>query len=252
MEKYTIIHVGKTGGAALAILLEAHKRRHPDAPIRMFGHDMTLYWAVRLFPDARVVFFVRDPATRFASGFNSRLRRGKPRNDIPWTPWEEAAFSKFQTPNALAEALSSGDKSLRAPAHLAMFGIEHIRWNLVHYLHSVELLEKHARDIAFIGEQEHYAEDIAVLRRMLGIDPDLELPTDDWSSHRTPDEMSRELSELALRNLRTWFPEDYAIVEWEADRAARPAGLDLAGVDLGPGTRLTGNDGRHRRPGVAP
>ena len=55
------------------------------------------------------MFFVRDPISRFVSGFNSRLRKGLPKMYFPWAPGEKLAFSRFATPNQLALALSSSD-----------------------------------------------------------------------------------------------------------------------------------------------
>ena len=50
-----------------------------------------------------VVFFVRDPVSRFVSGFYSRQRQGLPAHNSPWNVGEKVAFDKFATANDLAE-----------------------------------------------------------------------------------------------------------------------------------------------------
>jgi len=73
------LHIGKTGGSAIkyaltqysvsgryAIYLHSHNFRLRDVPI---GES--------------VFFFLRDPISRFKSGFYSRQRQGQPRYFVP-------------------------------------------------------------------------------------------------------------------------------------------------------------------------
>jgi hypothetical protein len=46
-----------------------------------------------------VIFFLRDPLSRFVSGFYEGQRRGYPRYLRSWTPDEKVAFDRFRTPN---------------------------------------------------------------------------------------------------------------------------------------------------------
>src|SRR6056297_1213665 len=92
------LHIRKAGGTAIKealkdiavkqnVILHPHKTRLKDIP-----------------EGEKVFFFLRNPVSRFVSGFNSRLREGKPRYNSPWNEGEKVAFSRFPTANDLAEA----------------------------------------------------------------------------------------------------------------------------------------------------
>ena len=78
-----LLHIGKTGGTALktalagaaspthVLILEDHPTRLRSVPV-----------------GERVAFFVRDPLTRFVSGFLSRQRKGRPRYFHDWSAEE--------------------------------------------------------------------------------------------------------------------------------------------------------------------
>lgn len=144
---YGILHNRKTGGTALRDVIKQHVRIHPDASLQSFGHSMTFPRFNKKYPQAKVIFFIREPLSRFVSGFYSRLRQGQPRYNTPWTKQEAKAFSYFKTPNALAEALSSEQFAIRRRAMHAMRAIGHVRHTYVEFLGSVAFLEKHAHKI---------------------------------------------------------------------------------------------------------
>lgn len=247
-----VLHIGKTGGTAVKGMLEEHLRAHPDAPIELFAHDMTLARLKTERPDCRVVFFVREPVERFISGFNSRLRKGQPRYLSEWTPEEARAFDRFRTPNALGLALSSNSREEKDAAEDAMRAITHARLGLSHYLGGPALLEELQDRILFIGSQTTLDDDVAVLRGVLGIDPALALPQDDVAAHRSPAGMSRELQPEALANLHRWYAADYQIYAWCLQR--RQSLLDKHAVDQtgGPGAPFWARWRARRRHGRDP
>ena len=214
MRPTCFLHIGKTGGTALHEVVDRHLAAFPDAPIEFFTHDTTLLEALEVRRGAQIVFFIRDPLSRFVSGFNSRLRMGLPRYHSIWTPAEEEAFSRFRTPNELAEALGSIDQEEMKAAEAAMQAVRHIRLNLRHFLHSVDVLEAHVDDIAFIGAQEHFDADLVELKRLLQIDAAIMPPTDDLGAHRNPKDMPRLLSPRGRANLQAWFRDDFLIYAW--------------------------------------
>ena len=65
-------------------------------------------------PGEPVAFFVRHPVSRFVSGFNSRMRKGRPRRNVEWSEGERWSFERFRTPDELARALASADPGARA------------------------------------------------------------------------------------------------------------------------------------------
>lgn len=229
--QFAALHIPKTGGTVLRSVVRAHRAKHPGATVRFLNHEMTLPLVVRKFPSAKVVWFVRDPINRFVSGFNSRKRMGQPRYNVPWDEGEERAFTRFPTPSALAEALSSPTDT--AAAEAAMNDIRHLRRTLVFYFDSVEFLDEHWDRIAFIGSQESFAEDFPIAREILGIDSELEAPTDDVGAHRALSEDDRYLSPLAIQNLKKWYDEDYKLFNWCVDWRRARAGLSADAVEAG-------------------
>lgn len=214
MRNVSIIHIGKTGGTALKALIDKHRANDQGAAITVFPHEVNLAQICSEHPDSLVAFFVRDPLERFISGFNSRLRKGQPRYNSPWSPDEARAFSRFQDANSLAEALSSERDGEREAAEQAILSIQHTRLDLVHYLGSPSLLEAEKKRILFIGEQRCFDTDIQILKRLLNIDSSLNPPTDDVGAHRNPAHLNRTLSGRAVSNLMRWYSNDYEIYAW--------------------------------------
>lgn len=116
------LHIGKTGGTAVKFALG--NASDGAYEIVLHGHGTTLE---QVPPGDRFFFVLRDPVERFVSGFYSRQRQGRPRYRSPWSPAEERAFQHFDTPEALAIALSSSDGDARDHALAAMRSIEHVR-----------------------------------------------------------------------------------------------------------------------------
>ena len=91
--------------------------------LRLHGYETRL----SDIPDGEpVAFFVRDPISRFVSGFYSRQRQGQPRYNFPWSGEEQQAFARFRTPSQLGVALSSLDADRRTAAVQAMKSISHV------------------------------------------------------------------------------------------------------------------------------
>ena len=109
----SVLHVGKTGGTAL---ISALRSAGTNEELEFHGHVATLKWLWSKNPRRRVIFGVREPVSRFVSAFNSRLRQGRPRHFTPWNKGEEIAFSLFDSPNELAEAIYAEDRLRRAVA----------------------------------------------------------------------------------------------------------------------------------------
>jgi hypothetical protein len=218
MDKFGLLHIGKTGGTAAKTVLRAHKERGGGEPVALYGHRVGMQDVVDANMTGNVIFFVREPVSRYISAFNSRLRKGFPRHGNDWNAREEIAFEHFKTPNQLAEGLSAEDAELRQHAEDAMAGIKHLRRNYGHYLGSVELLEQEKDRIYFIGATESFDDDFGLLRQLLGVPDDLELPTDDYGAHRTPDTFEKTVSELGRANIENYYAGDYDIYRWCAKR----------------------------------
>ena len=205
-----LIHIGKTGGTALKSALTP-VLHDGDYEIVLHGHGTRL----KHVPVGEKVFFViRDPVDRFVSGFNSRLRRGRPRYDIPWTPEEELAFEQFATPDQLGAALSSEDSIERARAFQAMTSIGHVRASYWQWFHHRYLVQKRMDDLLLVMWFPALSTGFAQLCDLLGLPEGVCLPGDDVGSHRSPDTADRSLSPLARTNLERWYGADVAFVEF--------------------------------------
>jgi hypothetical protein len=206
---YFMLHIGKTGGTYTKHVFSSI----PAAQnlVRFLYHHSTLETALREFPDEKAIFAIRDPLAIFVSGFYSRMRKGQPRYNYPWSPEEAIIFSTFKTPNALAEALSSGEPELRERAESSMRSIQHVAQCLHFYLHSVSFLRQSKSRIYFILRQESLDEDIKRIlakNSILGSYPSI---SDDVIRHSNPVELDRTLSPTAARNLTVWYKTDFEL-----------------------------------------
>ena len=211
------LHIGKTGGTAFRDAVGRAKeyragKAQPVRAVHLHGHDTRL----RDIPSGEEFFFLRDPASRFVSAFvsafNSRRRWGRPRYFRPWSAQELIAFRRFDTPDRLASAVSSGDAGERAAARAAMRGIRHVRKSYWQRVESEEYFLSRLDDLFFIGFQPDLAADFEILKSRLGLPAGLSLPDDPVRSHRSPRNLERTLGETARANLHAWYEEDFRFV----------------------------------------
>ncbi|WP_322073406.1 hypothetical protein [Burkholderia cepacia] len=204
------LHIGKTGGTALVHAIKSLGADGRDIrDVHLHGH------AVRL-PDIpvgeKVFFCLRNPITRYVSGFYSRLRKGRPRYQGEWTEGEAAAFARFETADALARAIFSQDQAVSAAAHHAMQQIDHVKTSMWDWLISPAYLRSRAADIAFIAQQEWLTDDASMLSEILGLGP-LHLPDDDVDAHRNPAHFDKTLCMQGEDNIRRWYRNDFDAIE---------------------------------------
>jgi len=204
-----LFHFGKTGGTAFKEALTGHER-DGNRELVLHGHALYLH---QIPWNEEFALVVRDPISRFSSGFYSRLRQEQPRYFGPWVPGEEEAFRRFPTPNRLALALSSRDPEEQAAAVQAMRTIQHIESPQWKWLGGPRAMLKRRSKILFIGFQETLSEDFELFKRILELPAHLQLPTDEVRAHRNPETVDRKLDEEAKRNLRAWYKKDYEFLE---------------------------------------
>ena len=202
------LHIGKTGGTAVKHALGGHYRGM-HCRIRLHSHKVRL----RDIPAGEsVMFFVRNPMTKFVSAFYSRQRKGQPRRDTPWRPEEAKAFARFSTPRQLAEGLSSSSEEERHGAIHAMKNIGHVRDSYWDWFVDEAYFQSRMNDIYFIGFQETLSADFEVLKRKAGLPESIILPEDDVMAHRSPPGLDTYLGEVAEANLRDWYARDLKFV----------------------------------------
>ncbi len=205
-----LFHISKTGGTAIGEALRGHERSGDYEIIHHF-HD---FWLPDVPSADYFAVVLRDPISRFVSGFHGRHRQDYPRYPgSRWTPEEAIAFARFHSPNELAMALSSDDPALREAAAESMRSIQHINSPQRSWLVNERYFRSRASKCVFIGFQETLDNDFSLFKRILNLPPDIELPRDEVLSHRNPAHLDRRLDEEAIRNLKIWYREDYALLE---------------------------------------
>lgn len=206
------LHIGKTGGTAVRAALDGTRSRRYRLTLHSHGKRLE-----HLPPQDRAIAFVRDPVSRFVSGFYSRQRRGRPRYDFAWSEAEERAFRRFSSPDDLARALSSRDSADREAAESAMDSIQHVRDHQTAWFGPDPHEAVQNGRLLFVGSQEHLGEDFERLKALLRIDAAVGLPADPVASHKNPDGLDRSLSPEAKENLFLWYKADFRTLETLAE-----------------------------------
>jgi hypothetical protein len=124
--KYAFLHIGKTGGTAFRNVISKHNRMASPTCVDYISHRGSMSEIAAQDLTGNLIFFIRDPVSRFVSAFNSRLRKGR-FGERDWTPAEEAAFAYFRTPNELGEGLGSLNPIRRYKAWRAVKSIGHLK-----------------------------------------------------------------------------------------------------------------------------
>lgn len=220
MKKYALLHIGKTGGTSLNLLLQDVKKDQPDLPIQKLSHGWTLdRCAEKRTSHAekrtshKVGFVIRCPFERFVSGFNSRLRAGRPAHPKTWSGMEASVFSFFPNANLLAESLYSSDERMRSAAEFSMQTIGHLRRGYEFHLGSVENIKNQRARIYCVRDLETLDEtywDFFVGLRVANRETFKPLP----HAHRAHQNEPSVLSELAKRNLKQFWQAEFEIYDY--------------------------------------
>lgn len=209
------LHIGKCAGTVLKPAFAELNRRPGRFHIQSHPHSVTL---ADLPADAPYFFSVRDPVSRFYSGFYSRKRMGRPHTFNPWTEEETTVFERFPHANDLAEALSPGSAGYEE-ATRAMQAVPHFaRFQHAYFARFRDFLE--VRPPLCILRQEHLQGDLAALEKALGVSWSIELATDPVKAHSNDYSGAPPLSEAAIANIRWWYRDDVAfhgrVIDWIA------------------------------------
>lgn len=203
-----VLHIGKTGGTAIKHALNSI-RSFDRYNFVLHPHKVTL----KDIPKGeKVIFFLRDPIKRFVSAFNSRLRKGLPRYEIPWSQSETIAFADFGSANELAMGLSGND-AVRSRAVFAMNNIRHVKDSFWLWFKNETYFRSRFDDVFLLGRQESLNEDFEKLKIKLGLPGDLCLPNDAFNAHKSPLNISTHLNEQAICNLAGWYKRDYEFIK---------------------------------------
>lgn len=202
------LHIGKAAGSQIKNALAQINAQQRAVYMQPMRHDITL----KDIPEPADYFFsVREPISRFRSGFYSRKRRGQPLNNFPWTRYEEQAFATFEHANDLAEALfARGERGMHALA--AIKSIEHTAQDQIDWFATTGDFFT-IRPPLWILRQEHFEQDFETFLARAGIAIKPILRQDAVGAHRNDYTQTLPLSEKAKENLRRWYAQDFAFYE---------------------------------------
>jgi hypothetical protein len=214
------LHIRKTGGTALLNSLRAFEAT--DFVLLDQPHSVRLMDVPR---GDQVIFFLRNPAQRFVSGFYDRLRQGLPRYNRPWSRAEAFVFSRFKTPNQLALGLTSKNRTTVRDAEYSISKVRHLSSTYSQSLGSIEYIRSRLDDLYFVGFQENLDQDFQRLKKKMSMPGSIELTRDNRLAHKMPVHFDRRLSDQALHNLEAIYSEDYRIYNFLKDFAQKRWGL---------------------------
>ena len=202
-DEIAFLHIGKNAGTQ--IMNVARQLISHGVKVVKLGHSVKL----SLLPsDTRYFFSVRKPESRFFSGFYSRKRKGQPRIYSEWSKHELVAFNLFEDANELAENLFSD--SLRGiQARNAIKSISHTGMQQVDWFQRCAFLDQ--QPPLTIIRQENFVLDMQKLLTLLNVDVDVTtmITSDRVSAHKNDYSNVPPLSDLALKNLKQWYIQDY-------------------------------------------
>jgi hypothetical protein len=217
VDYYTVIlHVGKCGGSSVKAGLEAYldPRRASIANHAQSRQEMA---ACADNPGRRFSYFVRDPVTRYVSGWIEAYRLGWPDYFRLLRFGELLAFMRFHSPNDLACALSSNDLNRQQAAQRAMHAIEHVQWGQADYWDGLENFGRCIGSQFFVGRTENFGEDYRRLVNELdssGALLDSSMSRVPPEEHVMPDKYLgwKYLGDCAINNLRSWYHDDFVLI----------------------------------------
>ena len=203
------LHIGKCAGTQIDQLSEQVNKISNKGKIIKHGHYVYLK-DIRY--ESKYFFSIRNPLSRFKSGFYSRKRKGYPRIKAEWSLHDSLAFDNFDHANDLAESLFE-DGILGERAFAAINSIQHTAQNQSDWFRTVGgFLNLHPP--VWIIRQENFEEDFQKFleRSGLGVSfEDIEISQDPVSSHSNDYSDIPELSHKAKRNLERWYSQDFEL-----------------------------------------
>jgi hypothetical protein len=223
--KFSVLHIGKTAGASISDLAEAAVEAGHTPPM-IFGHDWTLRAIVDEFPRTRVAFVLRDPLLRIISGFQSRLRQGRPRNQNMWKVEEAVSFAFFSDAHEFLCGLIGSDERLKSAALFAQRSVRHVRRGYVHHFESVAVLKRYQGRIYFLCDVDGVSAGVFEMFEPAGVPRDFVSETY-LATHRaggSTEHIHGRLSNEQLAKLRSHFAAEYEIYDYLRELLPRFSG----------------------------
>jgi hypothetical protein len=206
--KINFLHIGKTAGTQIKYISNQVNKKSSNTKIIKHAHQVILSDLPR---DEEYFFSIREPIARFKSGFYSRKRKGRPRNNCEWNAGEKIAFSTFEHANDLAEKIYDEDE-LGKLARGAINSITHCAKKQVEWFFGVNDFLNERKPIWIIS-QESFSSDIEKLLSLIGFEDRVMITKDPVESHMNNYLNTPDLSPVSIENLKKWYQEDFLLYE---------------------------------------
>jgi hypothetical protein len=208
-------HIGKTGGNTIKEVISHSNNRQFKVQFEYHPHNHLL--AEISLGEAYLVA-VRHPVERFVSGFYSRKREGRPKNNAPHSAGESEAFQIFPHASDLAEALTSKSAITRKAARAAFSSIRHVNTEQrMWFGGNLDFLSTHPP--VGILRTQHLSSDLRKFFRGIGI-PGPVIASTPLRRHENPKGEQIPLTKSAKNNLLAHYRMDVAFYEGMLSSAA--------------------------------
>lgn len=209
--KFVFMHIGKTAGTTVKTVAQSTGRTGGVGLI-VEGHTSTLEFLVEKFPNAKISVIMRDPLERIISGFNSRLRQGRPVYDRIWSAKEAAAFSLFKDVESFLRAcISTSDADISA-ARFACSAIKHIKNGYARCFGDASTVSSQIGRFYCIGHITNMRDTLAGIFAPFGVDPGVyETVAPQHASRLPASDILDRFNQDEMIALRSYFGAEYSI-----------------------------------------
>lgn len=200
------LHIGKCAGTQIGHLVNQINALSGEKRINKRAHDVYLR---NLPKDSQYFFSIREPISRFYSGFYSRKRKGRPRLYSEWSAYDAFAFETFEHANDLAESLFEPGRT-GADAIAAIKSIRHTAQDQIDWFYLCGAFLE-VRPPIHIIRQSNFSEDFHKFLYFAGLEEyssAVRIISGNEGSHANDYSDTLPLSEKAKENLMRWYSQD--------------------------------------------
>lgn len=202
---WSFLHINKCGGTNLDDAFKKINKLQKKIQIIKRSHNFKLR---HLSQNQSYLISIRDPISRFVSGYYSRYRKGYPVTYKEWSLKEKDAFEKFPSANILAESLYEKNKRKNKDAFEAMNSIYHLNFFIKDFIEPKFFKKKKP---IYIFRTKNLKEDFKKFTKIYNL-PNVNLSTKRKKKHNTIyGKKMKYLSNKAIKNLRTYYKKDFLV-----------------------------------------